>query len=55
MRNLSARLQNDDYETAVVILDELDKGASKRELSRRTSVARSTIQHVATNRERYVG
>jgi DNA invertase Pin-like site-specific DNA recombinase len=46
---------NDDYETAVVILDELDKGASKRELARRTSVARSTIQHVANNRERYVG
>ena len=46
---------NDDYETALVVLDELDKGASKRELSRRTSVARSTIQHVANNRERYVG
>ncbi|EMA48135.1 resolvase [Halococcus morrhuae DSM 1307] len=46
---------NDDYETAVVILDELGKGASKRELARRTSVARSTIQHVANNRERYVG
>ena len=46
---------NDDYETALVVLDELDKGASKRELSRRTSVARSTIQHIATSRERYVG
>ena len=46
---------NDDHETAVVILDELDKGASKRELARRTDVARSTIQHVASNRERYVG
>ena len=46
---------NDDYETALVVLDELDKGASKRELSRRTSVARSTIQHIANNRERYVG
>ncbi|EMA56579.1 recombinase family protein [Halococcus thailandensis] len=46
---------NDDYETAVVILDELDKGASKRDLARRTSVARSTIQELAKHRERYVG
>ena len=57
MTNLSSRLlvPNDDYETAIVILDELDKGASKRELARRTSVARSTIQHIANNHERYVG
>ncbi|EMA43598.1 recombinase family protein [Halococcus saccharolyticus] len=46
---------NDDYETAVVILDELDKGASKRDLARRTGVNRSTVQRIANNRERYVG
>lgn len=46
---------NDDYETAVVILDELDKGASKRELGRRTGAGRSAVRHVANNRERYVG
>jgi DNA invertase Pin-like site-specific DNA recombinase len=46
---------NDDYETAVVILDELDKGASKRELGRRTGVGRSAVRHVANNHERYVG
>jgi lambda repressor-like predicted transcriptional regulator len=46
---------NDDYETAAVILDELDKGASKRDLARRTGAARSTVRKVANNRERYVG
>ena len=46
---------NDDYETAIVILDELDKGASKRDLARRTEVSRSTIQEIAKHRERYVG
>jgi DNA invertase Pin-like site-specific DNA recombinase len=46
---------NDDYEIAVVILDELDKGASKRDLARRTDVSRSTIQELAKHRERYVG
>ena len=42
---------NDDYETAAVILD---KGASKRDLARRTGVARSTVRKVANNPERYV-
>ena len=46
---------NDDYETAIVILDELDKGASKRDLARRTGIARSTVRKVANNPERYVG
>lgn len=44
---------NKDYETARVILDELDKGASKRGLARSTGVARGTIQKIAKNRERY--
>lgn len=48
-------LSPNDYETAIVILDELDKGASKHDLCRRTGVARSIIQHIANNRERYVG
>lgn len=46
---------NDDYETAIIILDELDKGASKRELARRTGIARSTVRAIATSRNRYVG
>ena len=46
---------NNDYETAIVVLDELDKGASKRELGRRTGVGRSTVRHIANNRERYIG
>ncbi|WP_248911047.1 recombinase family protein [Halocatena marina] len=44
---------NEDYETALVILDELDKGASKRSLARSTDVARGTIQKIEKNRERY--
>lgn len=34
---------NENYDTALVILDELDKGASKRGLARSTGVARGTI------------
>ena len=46
---------NDDNETAVVILNELNEGASRPELVRRTNVARSMIQQIANNRKRYVG
>ena len=46
---------NDDCETAIVILDELDKGASKRDLARRTGIARSTVRKVANTPERYIG
>ena len=49
------RRVRDDYETAIVVLDELDKGASKRELGRRTGAGRSAVRHNANNRERYVG
>lgn len=44
---------NDDFETALVVLDELDKGASKRELARSTGVSRPTIRAISENRERY--
>lgn len=46
---------NKDYEVAVVILDELDKGASKRGLACRTGIERSTVSKIANNREGYVG
>jgi DNA invertase Pin-like site-specific DNA recombinase len=46
---------NDDFETAIILLDELDKGASQRALARSTGVSRSTIQEIAANRERYAG
>jgi DNA invertase Pin-like site-specific DNA recombinase len=45
---------NDDFETALVVLDELDKGASKRELARSTGVSRPTIRAINENRERYI-
>ncbi len=44
---------NDDYEKAVVALDELDKGTSKRSLARSLGVARSTIRNIAEHRGRY--
>ena len=44
---------NDDFETALVVLDELDKGASKRELARSTGVSCPTIRAINENRERY--
>lgn len=44
---------NDNYENAVVVLDELDKGASKRELARSLGISRSTVQKIVQNRERY--
>lgn len=46
---------NADYEKAVVVLDELNKGESKRSLARALGVARSTIRNIAENRERYTG
>ncbi|UPM44863.1 recombinase family protein [Halocatena salina] len=44
---------NDDYEKAVVALDELDKGASKRKLACSLGISRSTVRKIADNRERY--
>ncbi len=44
---------NDNYEKAVVVLDALDKGASKRELSRSLGISRSTVRKIAENRKRY--
>ena len=44
---------NDDYETALVIIDELDKGVSKSQLARRAGVSRMTITRVYENRESY--
>ena len=46
---------NDDFETVLVVLDELDKGASKRELARSTGVSRPTIRAINENRGRYTG
>ena len=45
---------NEDYDTAVVILDELDKGTSKRELARRAGITRTTVRAIDDNRERYI-
>ena len=45
---------NDDYGTAVVILNELGKDASKRNLAHRTGVNRSPVQRITANRERYI-
>ena len=44
---------NEDYETAVVILDELDKGASKRDLARRAGISRATVRAIDDHRDRY--
>ncbi len=44
---------NDNYEKALVALDELDKGTSKRSLAQSFGVARSTIRNIADNRQRY--
>ena len=45
---------NDDYETALVVIDELDKGVSKSQLARRAGVSRMTIMRIDENRERYL-
>lgn len=47
-------LPNDDYETALVIIDKLDKGTSKREPARRAGIARPTVRRINENRERYL-
>ena len=45
---------NDDYETALVLIDELDKGISKSQLARRAGVSRMTIMRIDENRARYL-
>ena len=45
---------NEDYDTAVVILDELEKRASKRELARRAGITRTTVRVIDDNRGRYI-
>ena len=45
---------NDDYETALVIIDELDKGISKGQLARWAGVSRMTVMRIDENRERYL-
>ena len=45
---------NDDYETALLIIDELDKDTSKRELARRAGIARPTVRRIDENREWYL-
>ena len=45
---------NDDYETALVVIDELDKGTAKRQLARRAGIARPTVRRIDANRERYL-
>ena len=45
---------NDDYETALVVIDELDKGTSKRQLAHRAGIARPTVRRIDEHRERYL-
>ena len=47
-------IPNEDYDTAVVILDELDKGTIKCELARRAGITRTTVRVIDKNRERYI-
>ena len=47
-------LAPNDYETALVLIDELDKGVSKSQLARRAGVSRMTIMRIDKNRERYI-
>lgn len=46
---------NEDYDTTVIILDELDKGTSNHELARRAGITRKTVGAIDENRERYTG
>ena len=45
---------NDDHETVLVVIDELDKGTSKRQLARRAGIDRPTVRRIEANRERYL-
>ena len=40
---------NDEYDTAIALLDALDSGESKRALARTTGVPRSTIKEIEKN------
>ena len=44
---------NDDFETALVILDRLDRGASKRSVANSAGVSRRTVGRIKQRREIY--
>jgi DNA invertase Pin-like site-specific DNA recombinase len=44
---------NNDFETALVILDRLDRGDSKRSVARDAGVSRRTVRRIADRREIY--
>ena len=43
---------NDVHETALVLIDELDKGVSKSQLARRAGVSRMTVMRIDENSSR---
>ena len=44
---------NDDFETALVILDRLDRGDSKRSVASSAGVSRRTVGRIENRREIY--
>ena len=51
LRGISPRMPNEDYDTAVVIIDELDKGTSKRELARRAGITWTRVRAIDDNQD----
>ena len=46
---------NEDFDTAVVILDQLDRGDSKRSIGQSAGVSRSTVDRIKARRDIYDG
>jgi DNA invertase Pin-like site-specific DNA recombinase len=45
---------NDDFETALAVIEEIEAGKSKRSTARRAGVTRATVQKIVNRKERYL-
>jgi DNA invertase Pin-like site-specific DNA recombinase len=46
---------NENFETALAVIEEIEAGESKRSTARRAGITRATVQNVTDRKERYFG
>lgn len=45
---------NEDFETALAVIEEIEAGESKRSTARRANITRATVQNIVDRKERYL-
>lgn len=46
-------IPNEDFETALAVIEEIEAGESKRSTARRAGITRATVQNIINRKERY--